>query len=148
VPSRIHQLALNTLSLDLEYLPNLTEGIIEFPESWDNELIGDKAYPTFTQSTSSALECFKMNAEAFCSQDADENYICDLTDMSEYHVRPKFIRYGGTIVLDKNKQHVNFVSGLTPEYAKSKIRNISDNYCRDHHDANNERRRYSGITQE
>jgi hypothetical protein len=113
----MHQLALNTLSLGLKYLPNLTEGTIEFPESWYNELIGDKAYPTFIQSTSSALECFKMNAETFCSQDADGNYTCDLTDMSEYHVRPEFIRYGGTIVLDKNKQHVISVSDLTPESA-------------------------------
>lgn len=113
-PSRLHQLAIDISSFGLKNFPYLTDGTTDFPESWYSELIGDKAYPTFVQSTSSALECFKMNAEAFCSRDANGNYTCDLTDMSKYDVRSGFINYGGDIVLDSSREQVISVSGLSP----------------------------------
>lgn len=116
-PSRLHQLALDILSFGLKTFPNLTDGTTDFPESWYSDLIDGKAYPTFVQTTSSALECFKMNAEAFCCQDADGNYTCDLTDMSKYSVRSGFINYGGSIVLDSSRENIVSVSGLLPTSA-------------------------------
>lgn len=93
----------------------LTDGTIDFDRSWYDELVGEKIFPAYIQKTSSALDCFKANAEAFCSRDNNGNYVCDLSDMGDYTVKEGQLKYGGNIVLNDSKAQVISVTGESPD---------------------------------